>query len=70
MTEKTANIQDAPAPPPNRMSRQDWILLAAIVAGALALRIIYILQYRSSPTFDEISPNFRAPAAMADSTAM
>jgi tetratricopeptide (TPR) repeat protein len=31
--------------------RKDVVILASIVAGAFVLRLIYILQYRSSPTF-------------------
>jgi tetratricopeptide (TPR) repeat protein len=34
-----------------RFRRRDLVIFGCIVAGALVLRLVYILQYRSSPTF-------------------
>lgn len=37
---------------PKAFERSDWIILGAVVLGALAVRVVYLWQYRSCPLFE------------------
>ncbi len=49
-----SEIPETAASPPASLplGRREWIALAAILLGAFLIRLIYVLQYQSSPTFD------------------
>jgi len=38
--------------PPKTFERRDWIILGAIVVGALVVRVVYLWQYTSCPLFE------------------
>jgi len=72
--EPERNGNSGPDVPPARgpggggaLGRRDALVLACIVLAALAIRLIYILQYRSSPTFVEpvMDPQYHVEWARA-----
>ncbi len=50
-----------------RITRRDWLIVAAVVICAFLIRLIYLLQYRSCPFFyhETMDPGFHVMWAKA-----